>query len=73
MNRLTKKVSGVICLECGWIGVSWWVHDYKTCDCENRTMIDGGQENYVRYGGKLLDKVQFIYLTPQLVKKEKKK
>lgn len=49
--------SSVTCLECGEVLVSYHRHDYKTCSCEQETMIDGGSE-YIRYGGKDLAKVQ---------------
>lgn len=32
-------------------------HDYKTCGCENQTMVDGGTA-YQRYGGIDLKKVK---------------
>jgi hypothetical protein len=49
--------SQVTCLECGEVLVSEHRHDYKTCSCPNETMIDGGND-YVRYGGKDLSKVE---------------
>ena len=49
--------SQVTCLECGEVLVSEHRHDYKTCSCPNETMIDGGNE-YVRFGGKDLSKVE---------------
>jgi hypothetical protein len=49
--------SSVTCLECGEVLVSYHRHDYKTCSCEQGTMIDGGLE-YLRCGGKDLAKVQ---------------
>jgi hypothetical protein len=48
--------SQVTCLECGEVLVSKSRHDYKTCSCPNKTMIDGGNE-YVRFGGKDLSKI----------------
>jgi hypothetical protein len=48
--------SQVTCLECGEVLVSKSRHDYKTCVCPNKTMIDGGKE-YVRFGGKDLSKI----------------
>jgi hypothetical protein len=53
--------SSVICLECGEVLVSRHRHDYKTCSCEQETMIDGGLE-YIRYGGRDLAKVQINYI-----------
>ena len=51
--------SQVTCLECGEVLVSEHRHDYKTCSCPNETMIDGGND-YVRYGGKDLSKVEIF-------------
>jgi len=36
--------------------VSHHRHDYKTCDCENKTMVDGGT-SYLRHGGVDMNKV----------------
>ena len=46
----------VKCADCGVILESKHVHDYQTCECPNRTMVDGGQE-YFKYGGKDMNKV----------------
>ena len=43
--------NGVECLECGAVLESWYGHDYKTCDCPNMAMVDGGLD-YGRYGAK---------------------
>lgn len=48
--------NSVLCLGCGAVLVSHHRHDYKTCDCENKTMVDGGNE-YLRYGGVDMNKV----------------
>jgi len=55
----------VQCKNCGEVLTSYNRHDYKTCRCENETMVDGGTE-YQRYGGKNLDLVNTsstIYLS----------
>jgi hypothetical protein len=55
----------VKCRECGEVITSYHRHDYKTCGCENETMVDGGTE-YQRCGGKDLDLVDTsltIYLS----------
>ena len=57
--------NSVTCQECNETIVSYHRHDYKTCECENETMVDGGTE-YQRYGGKDLDLVDAsstIYLS----------
>jgi hypothetical protein len=59
--EVSKKIvhSQATCLECGEVLVSEHRHDYKTCSCPNETMIDGGND-YVRYGGKDLSKVEIF-------------
>lgn len=55
----------VQCKNCGDVLTSYHRHDYKTCGCENETMIDGGTD-YQRYGGKdlsLVDSSSTIYLS----------
>jgi len=55
----------VQCKSCGEVLTSYNRHDYKTCGCENETMVDGGTD-YQRYGGKDLDLVDTsstIYLS----------
>ena len=55
----------VQCKSCGDVLTSYNRHDYKTCGCENETMVDGGTD-YQRYGGKNLDLVDAsstIYLS----------
>ena len=55
----------VQCKNCGDVLTSYNRHDYKTCGCENETMVDGGTD-YQRYGGKdlsLVDSSSTIYLS----------
>ncbi len=47
------------CLECGEVLESKSVHDFVRCSCENQTFLDGGDE-YGRYGGMDMDKIQII-------------
>lgn len=57
MNGLEQVVlNRVQCKNCAEILTSYNRHDYKTCGCENQTMVDGGT-GYQRYGGKDLDLV----------------
>jgi len=57
MNGLEQVVlNRVQCKNCAEILTSYNRHDYKTCGCENKTMVDGGTA-YQRYGGKDLDLV----------------
>lgn len=48
--------NSVLCLACGDVLVSYHRHDYKTCGCDNQTMVDGGTA-YLRYGGKDMTKL----------------
>ena len=49
--------NSVKCLNCGEVLISHHRHDYKTCSCENKTMVDGGLE-YLRFGGKDLSFIE---------------
>ena len=49
--------NSVTCLSCKEVLVSHHRHDYKTCGCDNQTMVDGGTA-YQRYGGLDLKKVK---------------
>lgn len=40
----------VCCLGCRQVLISRTVHDYRTCFCGNKTVVDGGTE-YLRRGG----------------------
>lgn len=66
MNGLEQIIlNRVQCKSCGDVLTSYNRHDYKTCGCENETMVDGGND-YQRYGGKDLDLVDIsstIYLS----------
>jgi len=66
MNGLEQIVLNRIqCKNCGEVLTSYNSHDYKTCNCPNETMVDGGTV-YQRYGGKDLDLVDTsltIYLS----------
>ena len=66
MNGLEQIVySTATCKKCGDVLVSMHRHDYVTCGCDNKTMLDGGTD-YQRYGGADLDLVDLsntVYLT----------
>lgn len=53
--------NSVTCLQCKETLVSTHRHDYKTCKCDNKTMVDGGL-CYTRYGGKDMSLVQHNHL-----------
>ena len=59
---MSKYPNVVQCLQCNMVLVSFDRHDYKTCNCPNQTMIDGGYD-YLRCGGKDMSKVQFLKIT----------
>lgn len=66
MNGLEQIIlNRVQCRECGEVLTSYYRHDYKTCGCENETMVDGGYD-YQRYGGTdfdLVDTSLTVYLS----------
>lgn len=64
---------GVVCLSCGAVLISYNRHDYKTCGCRQSTMVDGGQIDYVRLGGKDLKLVRQVLITPIMKTKSGKR
>lgn len=48
--------NAVTCLECLDTIVSYYRHDYKTCQCSNQAMVDGGID-YARYGAMDMKKI----------------
>ena len=60
MKKRKTQYPGIVqCLNCDTILVSFDRHDYKTCNCPNRTMVDGGTD-YLRCGGVDMSKVQIL-------------
>jgi hypothetical protein len=51
--------NSVTCLDCNETIVSYHRHDYKTCSCDNRAMVDGGTA-YLRYGAKDMNKIKIF-------------
>ena len=51
--------NSVTCLECGETIVSYHRHDYKTCLCDNKAIVDGGTD-YLRYGAKDMNKIKIF-------------
>lgn len=49
--------NSVECLQCGAELVSYHRHDYKTCGCSNKAMVDGGT-SYCRHGAMDLSKIR---------------
>jgi hypothetical protein len=61
-EKMRKTVYNAIkCLECEETIVSRSRHDYVTCGCPNRAMVDGGND-YERYGAMDMDKVEPKYV-----------
>ena len=52
--------NAVQCLQCGIVLESLHRHDYRTCDCPNMTMVDGGLD-YKRWGGTDMSLVKPLY------------
>ena len=50
----------VKCLKCGKVLESKYRHDFRQCNCENQTFVDGGGEYYSRYGGVDMDLVKVV-------------
>ena len=51
-------MSKIKCLCCDSILESVHTHDFHSCDCENRTYIDGGND-YMKFGCMAITKVLF--------------
>jgi len=51
-------MSKIKCLNCDMILESIHTYDFHSCDCENRTYIDGGND-YLRFGCMDITKVLF--------------
>ena len=52
-SKVMVIVSAIKCPGCGTILFSRARHDFRQCDCDHQTFIDGGFD-YVRAGGKIL-------------------
>lgn len=63
IKNFLSAVLGILCLDCGWFGVSWYRHDYKGCSCPNEATVDGGRD-YFHYGAKNLKRVVPIQIQP---------
>lgn len=70
--ELKNKRIGVMCLDCGWIRVSFDVHDFRQCPCPNEAMVDGGTD-YLRYGAMKMDRIQMVEVKPAPEPKKKAK
>jgi hypothetical protein len=52
--------NAVRCKRCGDVLESLYRHDYRECECENQTMVDGGLA-YERYGGKDMSLIEPLF------------
>lgn len=59
MENRQIVLNSIKCLECGETLISHYRHDYKTCNCINATMCDGGTD-YLRYGAKDMSKIKLF-------------
>jgi hypothetical protein len=62
LKKIDKSRTGILCLRCGTLIVSWSVHDFKECSCGNCN-IDGGT-SYLKYGWVDKALVQLIDIKP---------
>jgi hypothetical protein len=60
---MKTELKGIICEECGVVLISYTRWDFKKCGCNNETYVDGGQQDYVRAGGKDLTKIKSAVIT----------
>lgn len=56
---MSKYPGAVQCLRCKKILVSFDRHDYKSCQCPNKTFVDGGHD-YLRMGGMNMKLIQIL-------------
>lgn len=64
----SKYPGAIHCLHCEAVLVSFSRNDFKDCGCENHTFIDGGYD-YLRCGGKDINKIQVLKFVPVRRKK----
>ena len=53
--------NAIKCLVCNKTIVSYHRHDYKTCSCDNRAMVDGGTD-YARYGAANMNQIESVFV-----------
>lgn len=57
------ELRGILCDECGNILVSRGRWDFRRCGCNNDSFVDGGQNDYIRIGGKDLTKIRSVVIS----------
>ena len=72
LKPLEEKRLGVMCLDCGWMRISWNRHDCRICPCPQQAMVDGGTD-YLRCGAVDLSRIQTVEVGPVKEKRRKKK
>jgi hypothetical protein len=50
-------------MDCGNVLISYARNDFKSCNCDNGTYVDGGQDDYIRMGGLDPDKAKPVQIT----------
>ena len=61
--------NSVKCLGCNAVLDSNYRHDYKMCECENKTSVDGGL-SYQRTGGEDLNLIEDLSVWKEISKEE---
>lgn len=65
---MKRKYPNVVqCLACHKVLISNHRHDFNSCECPNKTFIDGGHD-YLRYGGVDMKNIQILKLIKVRIK-----
>jgi len=76
-NKLDLPVLGVLCLECGWVGIPFDFQNETCCACPNECLIGRNDGDAVDFSARNPDMVQLIVVEPiptrAIVKKPKSK
>ena len=64
--------NSVKCLGCGTVLISTYRHDYKMCECENKTSVGGGL-SYQRTSGVDLGLIEDLSVRKEISKSEYQK
>lgn len=51
--------NSITCLECNEELISYYTHDYKSCNCNNNASIDGGTD-YIKFSAKNINNIKFL-------------
>ena len=64
VRKNKESFIAALCTNCSSLLISMHRHDFSACGCDNESFIDGGQNDYIRLGGKDLSKVVTGTWTP---------